>query len=70
VIEDSRPNDLPWRSARWVPIDDVALQHGDVLLRAAVASDAADLFSALDHDECWHHVSGRPATPSSLQTVI
>lgn len=70
MLEDPRPNDTPWRDARWVPIDAVALQHGAVTLRAAVESDATDLFSVLDHDECWRHVAGRPATPLSLASVI
>lgn len=70
VLEDSRPNDTPWRDARWVPIDAVALQHGSVTVRAAVASDATGLLSALDHDECWHHVVGRPAASESVVSVI
>ena len=70
VLEDSRPNDTPWRDARWVPIDAVALQHGAVTVRAAVESDATDLFSVLDHDGCWRHVVSRPATPQVLASVI
>lgn len=70
MLEDPRPNDTPWRDARWVPIDAVALQHGAVTLRAAVESDATDLFLVLDHDECWRHVAGRPTTPRSLVSVI
>jgi RimJ/RimL family protein N-acetyltransferase len=70
VLEDPRPNGTPWRDARWVPIDAVVLQHGSVAVRAAIARDAADLFAALDDDECWRHVAGRPATPESLVSVI
>jgi RimJ/RimL family protein N-acetyltransferase len=70
VLEDPRPNGTPWRDARRVPIDAVVLQHGSVAVRAAIARDAADLFAALDDDECWRHVAGRPATPESLVSVI
>lgn len=27
-----------------------------------VPDDAADLYAALDHDACWEHVAGRPAS--------
>lgn len=32
--------------------------------------DADDLFRALDHDECWTHVAGRPATAAELAEVM
>lgn len=70
MLEDPRPNDDPWRDARWVPIDSVALQHRDVVLRAAVESDASDLFRVLDNDDCWRHVAGRPGNVDAFLETI
>jgi RimJ/RimL family protein N-acetyltransferase len=70
MLEDPRPNDVPWHDARWVPIESVALQHGDVVLRAVVGSDAPELFTALDNDECWRHVAGRPSDVDALRATI
>lgn len=70
MLEDPRPNDVPWRDARWVPLDSFALQHGDVVLRAVVDSDAPELFAVLDNDECWRHVAGRPADVDALRATI
>ena len=70
MLEDPRPNDVPWHDARWVPIDSVALQHGDVVLRSVVDSDAPELFAGLDHDDCWRHVAGRPRDGEALLTTI
>lgn len=70
MLEDPRPNDAPWRDARWVPIESVALQHGDVVLRSVVDSDAPELFAALDNDECWRHVAGRPRDVDALRATI
>ncbi len=33
-------------------------------------TDAADLFAALDRDEVWTHVRGRPADPEELAAVL
>ncbi len=70
MAHDSRPNDVPWPAARWVEIDDVILERGDVSVRAARAGDAADLFSVVDSDECWRHVIGRPSDADALAGVI
>ena len=70
MLEDPRPNDVPWRDARWVPIDSVALQHEDIVLRAVVESDASALFRVLDVDDCWRHVAGRPGSVEALLATI
>lgn len=45
--------------------------HGDVELRLSTPSDALELFTALDHDECWTHVRGRPEEEDDVvQTII
>lgn len=57
-------------SACWVDIDDVVLVRGGVEIRAAVAADAPDLFTALDLDECWRHVIGRPTSVDGMAQNI
>lgn len=47
------------------------LSRGDVELRLSTPADALALFSALDHDECWTHVRGRPIDEDDVvQTII
>jgi RimJ/RimL family protein N-acetyltransferase len=70
VLEDPRPNDVPWPDARWVPLDAVTFDHHDVTLRIATKSDAGDLFEVLDDDGCWAHVAGRPQDVDDLKTTI
>lgn len=54
------------------PIDpSTVLAIGDVELRLAVPGDGEALFTALDHDECWTHVRGRPEEPDDVvQTIL
>ncbi len=67
---DGRPDDRPWPQATW-PIDpDTRLGIRDVSLHLATASDATDLFTALDHDDCWTHVRGRPASIADVERTI
>lgn len=70
MLEDPRPIDVPWRDARWVPIDSLSLRHGDVVLRGAIESDASALFRVLDNDECWRHVAGRPNGAEAMRHTI
>ena len=67
---DPRPNDVPWREARWAGIEDLVLSRADVTLRAAVVGDAPQLFSVLDHDDCWAHVAGRPKNVDEMPKLI
>lgn len=40
-------------------------------MRLATPADALGLFEALDHDACWTHVKGRPASEDDVvQTII
>ena len=39
-------------------------------LRQFVPADAAELFAAVDHDACWEHVAGRPATPEEYGATL
>lgn len=57
-------------AARW-PVDpSTVLVEGDVDLRLARPADAEGLFRALDHDECWTHVRGRPDDAADLARTI
>lgn len=57
--------------ATW-PIDpSTVLERRGIELRLAAPSDALELFEALDHDECWAHVAGRPESEDDVvQTII
>jgi RimJ/RimL family protein N-acetyltransferase len=60
-VADSRPADTPWPEMTWPPSPGVVLRGRVVELAPAdPARDAALLFAALDHDEVWRHVAGRP----------
>ena len=58
-------------AVRWPIEPSTVLMHGDVELRLSTPSDALELFTALDHDECWTHVRGRPGDEVDVvQTII
>jgi RimJ/RimL family protein N-acetyltransferase len=60
-VPDSRPVDAPWPEMTWPPAAGVVLRGRVVELAPAdPARDAAELFAALDHDDVWRHVAGRP----------
>ena len=60
-VPDSRPVDAPWPDMTWPPASGVVLRGRVVELAPAdPARDAAELFPALDHDDVWRHVAGRP----------
>ena len=60
--DDARPDDAPWPAAVWPVPDGTVLRIGDVSLSLTVSADAPALFDALDHDDVWTHVKGRPAS--------
>ena len=62
--------DGPVPQAQWAWDDATVLTFGDIDLRPTTASDAGDLFSALDHKEVWTHVKGRPASKDEWAQVI
>ena len=62
--------DAPVPQARWAWDDATVLTIGDVDLRPTTTSDADGLFTALDHDEVWTHVKGRPASKDEWAQVI
>ena len=67
---DPRPGDARWPSVRW-PIDPTTvLERGPVRLRLSTPGDGRSLFDALDHDECWTHVRGRPESEDDVVQSI
>ena len=68
IPRDPRPDDVPWPEAQWPPPHE--LSGGGVALAQFVPSDAPEMFAALDHDACWEHVAGRPATPEECGATL
>lgn len=67
---DPRPNDSVWPQLLWPLPDDAALTGQLVRLTPSRATDAAELYSALDHDAVWAHVAGRPRDPQTFADRI
>ncbi|HEV7191750.1 MAG TPA: GNAT family protein [Jatrophihabitantaceae bacterium] len=68
---DPRPDDTPWPAMNWPPPSDVALIGDTVLVRPAVpALDGAGLFAALDDEQLWTHVRGRPADGAEWSELL
>lgn len=63
---DPRPHDPAWPSAVWPVPADTVLAAAGVTLAPSSPDDAEPLFAALDEDEVWRHVRGRPASPDAL----
>lgn len=69
-LVDSRPGEPPWPSVTWPPPQDTVLKGARARLRLASPDDADALFTALDHDEVWTHVKGRPMASAELRQTI
>lgn len=67
-ISESSTGPVP--EAAWPWRDDVVLSYGDVELRPSTAGDAAELFVALDSEDVWLHVKGRPLSTEQWVEVI
>ncbi len=67
---DSRPVDSAWPSASWPVEQNLELRGTTVSLRAFDGTDAKELFRALDDDQVWTHVAGRPSTPEGLGQLL
>ena len=62
-IDDARPNDTPWPMMTWPPPGSAPLLGRVIEVTPVVVERDADaLFAALDDDQVWAHVAGRPAT--------
>jgi N-acetyltransferase len=65
-IADPRPGDGPWPDVLWPVPESTVLDGTHVRLSLAREDDVDELYSALDDDEVWAHVRGRPSTPLEL----
>jgi len=54
----------------WPISPSTTLSWGDIELRLATPGDALELFEALDHDDCWTHVRGRPESEDDVVQVV
>lgn len=66
VRPDPRPQDTAWPTAVWPVPAGTVLAAAGVTLTPATTDDAEALFAALDDDDVWRHVRGRPASPSAM----
>jgi N-acetyltransferase len=55
----------------WPISPSTVLERNGIELRLATPADALELFTALDDDDCWAHVRGRPESEDDVvQTII
>lgn len=68
-VVDARPNDTAWPPMPWPPAKRLA---GTIveLVACVPERDAESLFRALDHDEVWRHVPGRPRNVEQYATTL
>jgi RimJ/RimL family protein N-acetyltransferase len=67
---DSWPAQPKVEPASWPWSADLALTLSDVTLSTFRDADADELFAALDADEVWQHVRGRPADAAELAATL
>lgn len=71
LIADARPADAPWSVMSWPLRPGVRLRGETVEVRPAVPeTDAAALHAALDADEVWRHVAGRPSSAEAWEAAL
>lgn len=71
AIRDARPNDAPWGKMSWPPAPRAVLSGRSVSLTPCVPeADAPALFEALNRDEVWQHLAGRPRTPEAYLATL
>jgi len=70
-VGDPRPDDVVWPTMVW-PVDRSTELVGSTVRITPVVpgTDASTLFAALDADEVWRHVPGRPATPERYRAAM
>jgi N-acetyltransferase len=68
-VVDARPIDTAWPAMAWPP---ATLLTGTIVeLSACVPDrDAEPLFHALNHDEVWRHLPGRPSSAAQYASVL
>jgi RimJ/RimL family protein N-acetyltransferase len=71
ALRDARPDDVPWGKLSWPPAPGVVLSGRSVVLTPCVPeADAPALFEALNHDQVWQHLAGRPRTPEAYLVTL
>ena len=71
AIRDARPDDAPCRQMSWPPAPGVVLSGSYVSLTpCAPEADAPALFEALNRDQVWRHLAGRPRTPEAYVATL
>ena len=68
-VVDARPSDVAWARMAWPP----ARQLTGNVVELSVCDpdrDAEPLFHALDHDDVWRHVPGRPSTAQQYALTL
>ncbi|MGW6377785.1 GNAT family N-acetyltransferase [Rhodococcus sp. NPDC055112] len=70
-VEDPRPSDHPWPAMTWpVPAGTELVGTSVRLTPLDPATDATELFRALDHDRVWAHVPWRPSDPEQFAEFL
>jgi N-acetyltransferase len=68
-VVDARPSDIAWPPMPWPPAK--RLTGTTVELSVCVPEHDADpLFHALNHDDVWQHVSGRPRSAEQYAATL
>lgn len=61
---------MSWVEPTWPVPTDLVLARAGTVLTQATPHDAAELFAALDHDDVWMHVRGRPGSVDEVGATI
>jgi RimJ/RimL family protein N-acetyltransferase len=69
-IEDARPDDVAWPTLVWPPPAARLVGHVVELSPCVPERDAGPLFEALNHDEVWSHLVGRPPDPERYAVAL
>jgi N-acetyltransferase len=69
-VVDARPADRPWGALAWPPPARPVRGRVVELRPVDVDADVGALFAAVDHDEVWQHVAGRPSSPTDYAATL
>lgn len=61
---------MTWAEPKWPLPEGLILTSGEITLGMATVEDATGLHAALDHDEAWRHVRGRPGSVEEVRVMI
>jgi RimJ/RimL family protein N-acetyltransferase len=69
-VVDARPADAAWGALVWPPPARPVRGRFVELWPVDVDADVEALFAAVDHDEVWQHVAGRPSSPTDYAATL